>query len=487
MNPRRRREEKIKGATNNFGNQNLRSPPRHKEHSLAGHPSRYVTQENFDNKQNGVAKLPSFRHEKDTAVSKNKRLMRKSDTEQFDQEKKPERNNKSQLKFTESTPRNPRQDEKRSYTAEDIIAILRDRSVSGSLIHLLRLWLQSSKKELQFEGIRTGVERFGAKLEDNEIEKLWNLLKDKETGFCDVGSAMKRIENSYDYDVYPKAVKRPYTDEMGNFVEPHDRLKMSRSGGIFNNPNGTRRTVKEVAFRVFSTLRKKYARVSTAREMIKAWDLDRSGIITLKETKAILEHMNLQLNDLELQALLEFIFKASQLDIKDYECDEELLENMEEPEPPSMSITCIELMKGLTGVVPDDFEDTLIPLSPKNNLDSTPANRLPEEQSLRAIKIFRERCNLKFRTHHEAWHFFEARSKTHNNRSEISPVDFSNCIKQLLPDITEISLECIVQNSTGNRGVVQFKSLTNLLSKEDLDRLPMERNPTWPGTRNDRH
>jgi len=470
------------GASNNYNNQSLRTPTRHKEHSLAGHSSPH---QNIENKQDYAAKLPAFRHEKETAVSKSKRLMRKIDTEQFDQEKKPERNNKRQLKFTESTPRNPRQDGKRRYTAEDIIAILRDRSVSGSLIQLLRIWLQSSKKELQFEGIRTGVERFGALLEDNEIEKLWDMLKDKETGVCDVNSAIKNVENIFGGEaVYPKPTKRPHTDEMGNFVEPHDRIKMSRSAGIFNNPNGTRRSVQEVAFRVFNTLREKYARVSTAKDMIKAWDLDRSGIITKREAKAILEHMNLQLNDQELGALLEFIFKASQLDINDDECDEELLETVEEPDTPSMSITCIELMKGLTGAVPDDFEDTLIPLTPKKNLDSSPAYRLPEEESLRAIKLFRERCNLKFRTHHEAWHFFEARSKTHNNRSEISPNDFSNCIKQLLPDITEISLDCIVQNSTGNRGVVQFKTLTDLLSREDLDRLPMERNPTWPGTRN---
>lgn len=471
------------GASNNYSNnQGLRTPTRHVEHSLAGHPSPH---ENIENKQDNVEKLPTFRHEKETAVSKSKRLMRKIDTEQFDQEKKPERINKRQLKFTESTPRNPRQDGTRRCTAEDIIAILRDRSVSGSLIQLLRTWLQSSKKEMQFEGIRTGVQRFGAQLEDNEIEKLWDMLKDKETGVCDVNSAIKNVDNIVGCEAdYPKPTQRPHTDEMGNFVEPHDRIKMSRSAGIFNNPNGTRRSVEEVAFRVFNTLREKYTRVSSAKDMIKAWDLDRTGIITNKETKAILEHMNLQLNDQELGALLEFIFKASQLDIKDDECDEELLETVEEPDTPSMSITCMELMKGLTGVVPDDFEDTLIPISPKKNLNSSPAHRLPEEESLRAIKLFRERCNLKFRTHHEAWHFFEARSKTHNSRSEISPNDFSNCIKQLLPDITEISLECIVQNSTGNRGVVQFKTLTNLLSREDLDRLPMERNPTWPGARN---
>jgi len=460
------------GASNNFTTQkhesSLRSPTRYKEPD--------------------AAKLPSFRHEKETAVSKNKRLMRKVDNEHFDQEIKPERHNKRQLKFTESTPRNPRSDGNRSFKPEQVVAMLRDRVISGSIIPLLRIWLLSSKKELQLKGIKTGVERFGVDMDDVDIEKLWDLLKDKETGVCDVSSAVKNVENlSIGEVTYPKAAQRPHTDEQGNFVEPHDRIKMSRSAGIFNNPNGTRRSVKEVAFRVFNTLREKYSRMKTATEMIKAWDLERSGIITTRETKAILKHMNLQLSEEEHYALLEFIFKASQLEITDNDCDEALLETVEEPEGPSKFITCIELIKGLTGFVPDDFEDAVLPISPEKNLDSSPAHGLSEQESLKAIKLFRERCNLKFRTHHEAWHFFEARSKTHNSRSEISPDDFSNCIKQLLPDITELSLECIVQNTTGDRGVVQFKTLTTLLGRKDLDRLPMERNPTWPGSRNSGH
>lgn len=435
-----------------------------------------------------AAKLPSFRHEKETAVSKNKRLMRKVDNEHFDQEIKPERHNKRQLKFTESTPRNPRIDGNRCYKPEQIVAMLRDRVISGSIIPLLRNWLLSSKKELQLKGIKTGVERFGVDMDDKDVEKLWDLLKDKETGVCDVSSAVKNVENiSIGEVTYPKAAQRPHTDEQGNFIEPHDRIKMSRSAGIFNNPNGTRRSVQEVAYRVFNTLREKYSRMKTATEMIKAWDLERSGIITTRETKAILKHMNLQLSEEEHYALLEFIFKASQLEITDNDCDDALLEILEEPEGPSKSITCIELIKGLTGFVPDDFEDTVLPISPEKNLDSSPENRLSEQESLKAIKLFRERCNLKFRTHHEAWHFFEARSKTHNSRSEIRPDDFSNCIKQLLPDITELSLECIVQNTTGDRGVVQFKTLTTLLGRKDLDRLPMERNPTWPGSHTSGH